>query len=235
MHKWWVIMENFAGTVEHLKYLQQFEYIFSDLYFIKDLSEKIDEKYSLTIKEYNHTYEASNKFGYSISCQEYYLYNEKNELLFNTKFCFGRSFFKYLKHVNRNDYFICGNDLCDFTIFNITANIEHRFISGDLLFENYKPGCSNGFWYVTTLLYYPNGNFLVVNGQDTMNREMCVVCDFSNPDQVPYKNKSLSVFCDDSCTAIKFTETGLLIGIGEDNYVEKEIPYNILHELLIAQ
>ena len=117
-------LTNFANSSEYKEFIQQFEYIFDEKYFKKKIDEiTINPNYKISINEYNHTYYVRENYAKSISCHEIRLIRYDKTIYMNKIVFTVKPFFQYIKHENGNEYFICGSDLLDFSVYNITKNI----------------------------------------------------------------------------------------------------------------
>jgi len=218
-------MDNFAYTLQYKQYLKQFEYIFNEKYF-RGINEKIIKNYKILIEEYNHTYDVSKNYGKSISCHRIKLLVNGNIIYENKSVFIVKPFFQYIKHKNENEYFVSGNDLLDFSVFNITKNQEYKYVNEYIINENYEGDCNNEFWYITEWKYNPKNNYVAINGQDGMNCETITIFDFTKPEKLPYHFRNLSQeidkkYNDGTCTAMEWVENnGLLIKIGEEQTQE---------------
>jgi len=157
--------KNVANTEASRIYSEKYDYIFADEYFTDEQSFDLTDNYSLTIKNFNHSYDVSRNYGYSISCQQLFL-KDKQNVLFSSRFSFGKLFHHYLLHSNNNEYLICGHDLLEFTVYNISKDIKYRFLNICSIDTDSKEDCQNEFWYITTIFYNPDNNLMAINGQD---------------------------------------------------------------------
>jgi hypothetical protein len=204
-------MKNYANSIEYQTYLKQYDYIFNNAYFVNNKEIKLTEKFKVFVENYNHSYHVSKNYGYSISCQKIHLLNNENKSIYQLKLVFGTPFFQYIKHSNNDEYFICGNDLLDFSIFNISKNRETKFVSEYVVNDDTEEDCNNEFWYIKEWIYNPQNNLVAINGQDGMNCATVTVCDFTQPDKLPLIFKNLSQFVlakhgDYTCRACQWTE-----------------------------
>ncbi len=216
--------KNVAGSLACKEYFEGFDYIFSQKYFQKSESVSIADKYKISIDYYNHSYMVTKNSGYSISCQYLALTDIENQLLYSYKNVFGKLFYHYLAHSNGNEYLMCGLDLMEFSIYNISKNDESRFVSICRVDDDSGDDCQNEFWYITTLLYNPSNNFVAINGQDGMNCATVTLCDFSDPDDFSsIKAISLGTFVaekydDPTCIALEWNENNdLLLNVCEED------------------
>ena len=83
------------------------------------------------------------------------------------------------------------------------------------------------FWYINEWIYNKNNNFVAINGQDGMNCSTITICDFTEPEKLPYNCVNLTPLIykkhdTTTCNSKKWLEdNGLLIVIGEE--LSKEI------------
>jgi len=234
-------MKNFANTIEYRQYVEKFEYIFDEQYYIDFKIIQISDCYKVKVKNYNHEYKVSKNYGYSISCQEITLLDSKENMLFHTILVFGKPFFDYVKHSNGNEYFICGNDLLNYTIYNISKNKSFNFVSEDVVNDYYDGDCDNEFWYITKWIYNPGSNMVAINGQDGMNCSTVTLCDFSEPDALPLKFENLSFHSKfrDLCGethiyALEWTTDGsLVLFVNEEKSQELILDKQLIENIMI--
>ncbi|MGE8292584.1 MAG: hypothetical protein ACN6ON_12930 [Sphingobacterium sp.] len=216
-------MKNYADSIEYKKYFGQYNYIFEKDYFINQETHFLTDKIKLTIDNYNHAYNITTNYGKSISCQSITLSDKIDIQIFTSKYAFGKLFYQYIRHSNNYEYFISGNDLMEFSIYNITKNKEYKFVSECRIDENSDDDCDNEFWYIKEWLYNPTNNLVAINGQDGMNCSTVTVCDFTNPEILPIKFKNLykmlaDEYKDGTCNAIGWTDSNFLeLEVGEEN------------------
>ncbi|MDR2920344.1 MAG: hypothetical protein LBV72_13400 [Tannerella sp.] len=158
-------MRNYVNSIEYEKYRERYEYIFDKAYFINCKEVELTENLSVLVENYNHTYKTSKNYGHSISCQKFNLV-KSDKVIYQLKMVFGKPFFQYIKHSNNDEYFICGNDILDFSVFNISKNIENRFVSEYIVNDDAKGYFNNEFWYIKEWIYNPKNNLVAINGQD---------------------------------------------------------------------
>ena len=199
-------MENYANSLEYKKYLEQFNYIFRKTYYKNDNKIILYNNYNLSIKKYNHIYTIGKNYKKSVDCFEINL-KKYNEIIFKTRTVFGIPFFQYIKHKNNNEYFICGNDLLDFLVYNITKNEEYKYVNEYMINDNYEGNCNNEFLYITEWKYNKNNNFVAINGYDGYSN-IITIGDFSKPEKLPYNFQWLSPkeYGFENCTAIGWLE-----------------------------
>ena len=214
-------MKNYTDSIDYQLYLKKYDYIFDKVYFVNTEEIKLAENLSVLIENYNHSYKVSKNYGYSISCQKICLLKAGVEI-YELKMVFGKPFFQYIKHSNGNEYFICGNDLLDFSVFNISTNKENRFVSEYIINESTEEECNNEFWYIKEWIYNSKNNLVAINGQDGMNCSTITLCDFTEPDKFPLHFKNLIEFVynthnESACTTYGWKENDLEIEIGEEH------------------
>jgi hypothetical protein len=184
-------VDNFANTAQYYNYLNQFEYIFNEIYFKESKEIMINNDYKYQLKKYNHYYQVGKNYYYDVNCFGIMLLkNEK--IIYETRTVFGEPFCQYIKHKNGKEYFISGNDLLDFSVYNITENEEYKYVNECLINDDFTGDCNNEFWYITDLIYNEHNNFIAINGQDGMNESTVTICDFNEPDNLPYRFKNLT-------------------------------------------
>lgn len=217
------LKENIAYSAEYEKYVDQFSYIFHNVYFTHQEVNSLSDNYKVVIDHFNHTYNISEKAGYSISCQLIVLMNRFEKKIYEYKSVFGKSFHYYLVHSNHNEYFICGNGLNQYAIFNITKNVEHIFADKCIVGKQW---CNSEFWYIWEMQYNPKNNLLFINGQDMMNCPTVTIADLTNPEVVPLKTKNLGsylVTLDNEyafCKALSWNvDNSLTLEVGEEDPV----------------
>lgn len=227
-------VKDYADSIEYKKYFEQYDYIFEKDYFISQEIHLLTDEIKLTIDNYNHSFNITNNYGKSICCQIVTLSNKNGNKIFTAKYAFGKLFYQYIRHSNNNEYFVSGNDLMEFSIYNITKNKEYKFVSECRIDENSDEDCDNEFWYIKEWLYNPINNLVAINGQDGMNCSTVTVCDFSTPEILPIKFKNLSKiiakeYDGEVCNAIRWTENNFLeLDVSEEtpkviNLTEKRI------------
>lgn len=216
-------MKNCADNIEYKNYLDQYNYIFEKSYFIKQEIHILTDEMKLFIDHYNHSYAITDKYGKSINAQKLILLNKQNEPIYTTKYAFGKLFYHYIRHSNNNEYLISGNDLMEFSVYNITKKEEYRFVSECRIDEDSEAACDNEFWYIKEWIYNPINNVVAINGPDGMNCSTVTICDLTTPEQLPIKFRNLcnSLAVDgeaEICTAIRWTkENALELEVGEEN------------------
>ncbi|MCS4224610.1 hypothetical protein [Sphingobacterium sp. BIGb0165] len=216
-------MKNYANSIAYGKYLEQYNYIFEKTYFIKQAIHSLTEDIKLIIDNYNHSYDITHNYGKSISCQNITLQDKTGNEIFTARYAFGKLFHQYIKHSNNNEYFIAGNDLMEFSIYNITKSEEYKFVSECRIDEESDEGCDNEFWYIKEWIYNPTNNLIAINGQDLMNCATITVGDFTNPEMLPLKFKNLhkvlaDQYGDGPCNAIRWTDRNCLeLEVCEEN------------------
>lgn len=216
-------MKNYADSIEYKKYFEQYNYIFEKEYFINQETHFLTDKIKLTIDNYNHSYNITSNYGESISCQSIKLSDKMGNQIFTSKYAYGRLFYQYIRHSNNTEYFVSGNDLMEFSIYNITKNKEYKFVGKCRIDENYDEDCNNEFWYIKEWIYNPKNNLIAINGQDLMNCSTVTVCDFTNPEMLPIKFKNLHKLIadkheDGTCNAKRWTNNDFLeLEVCEEN------------------
>lgn len=216
-------LKNYADSIEYKKYLEQYNYIFDKDYFIDQEIHFLTDEIKLIIDNYNHSYNLTHNYGKSISCQRLTLYDNHDNQLYTTRYAFGKIFYQYIRHSNNNEYFVSGNDLMEYAIYNITKNKAYKFVSECRIDENSEEDCDNEFWYIKEWLYNPANNLIAIHGQDGMNCSTVTVCDFTNPEILPLKFKNLykiiADHCQDgTCSAKRWTDNNLLeLEVCEEN------------------
>ncbi|MDR2284255.1 MAG: hypothetical protein LBE37_13645 [Sphingobacterium sp.] len=184
-------MKNYANSIVYDDYFEQYNYIFEKPYFIGQESHNLTDDIELVIDNYNHSYDITHNYGKSISCQRIKLLDKAGNELFTAKYAFGRLFYQYIRHSNNNEYFISGNDLMEYSIYNITKQEEYKFVSECRILEESDEDCDNEFWYITEWMYNPTNNLIAINGQDMMNCSTVTIGDFTNPEILPLRFKNL--------------------------------------------
>ena len=218
-------MKNYANIIEYERYLEQYNYIFDENYLKSQEEHILTDKIKLLVDNFNHSYYVTDNFGYSISCQTLQLFDKGERQIFSCKYAFGKLFYQYIRHSNENEYFISGNDLLEYSIYNITKNEEFKFISECRIDEDSEEDCDNEFWYIKKWIYNPKNNLVAINGQDGMNSKTVTLCEFTNPEIVPLKFKNLykTIAAKGKygiCNAIGWTENNNLeIEVGEEQRV----------------
>ena len=216
-------MKNYANSIAYKEYLEQYNYIFEKAYYMGQENHALTDDVKVIIENYNHSYDITHNYGKSISCQRIKLLDKTGNELFTTRFAFGKLFYQYILHSNSNEYFIAGNDLMEFSIYNITKSEEYKFVSECRIDEESDEDCDNEFWYITEWIYNPENNLVAINGQDMMNCATVTVADFTNPDVLPLKFKNLykvlaDQYEDGTCSAIRWTDKNSLeLEVCEEN------------------
>ena len=230
-------MDNYANSLEYKKYIEQFDYIFQKQYFKKVDEIVLNNNYKVLVINYNHTYQIGKNYYKSVSCQVFKLM-DNDKVIYQTKAVFGRPFLQYIKHKDNNEYFICGNNLLDFSVYNITKNDEYKYVNEHIINDNYHGYCNNDFWYITEWLYNKNTNFVAINGQDVMNCATVTIGNFIEPEKLLYSFVNLSSllyrkYNEATCKAIKWLENNnLLVIIGEENSREVIITEDEINKII---
>lgn len=216
-------MKNYANSIEYKTYFEQYNYIFDQAYFENNETYFLTDDIKISIDNYNHSYDITHNFGKSVSCQSLILLDKTGNQIFSAKYAFGKLFYQYIRHANNDEYFISGNDLMEFSVYNITKNEEYKFVSECRINEDSEEDCDNEFWYIKEWLYNPNNNLVAINGQDGMNGVTVTACNFSNPETLPIKFKNLykiiaEKYEDGTCNALRWTkENDLELEVCEEN------------------
>jgi hypothetical protein len=217
-------MENFANSSKYKEYMKQFEYIFDEKYLKKKIDENIiNQYYKISINEYNHTYNVAKNYAKSISCHEIRLLHNDKTIYTNKIVWTVQPFFQYIKHKNENEYFMCGSNLLFFSVYNITENTEYKYIDEYMANDDYDGDCNNEFWYITELIYNKNNNFIAINGQDGTNDPTVTICDFTEPEKLPYNCVNLSPiiykeYGRRTCNSKKWLEDNSLLIVLDEKY-----------------
>ncbi|NDV96296.1 hypothetical protein D0T84_15445 [Dysgonomonas sp. 521] len=215
--------KNIAGSEKALMHKEKYKYIFSEEYFKDRTTVGLNPDYNLVIENYNHSYKVSTNYGYHIDCQNILLQDKSSDTLFSTRFTFGKLFYHYLLHSNNNEYLVCGYDLLEFAVYDITNKTEHQFFDICNLDEDSEEDCQNEFWYIKKLFYNAENNLLAITGQDGMNVSTVTVCDFSNPDDFfSYRATNLGKYINDTygdycCSAHGWAGNKLQLSVCEEN------------------
>ncbi|MFD2556088.1 hypothetical protein [Sphingobacterium tabacisoli] len=159
-------MKNYANSIAYKEYLEQYNYIFEKAYYMGQENHALTDNVKVVIENYNHSYDITHNYGKSISCQRIKLLDKTGNELFTTRFAFGKLFYQYILPSNSSEYFIAGNDLMEFSIYNITKSEEYKFVSECRIDEESDEDCDNEFWYITEWIYNPENNLVAINGQD---------------------------------------------------------------------
>ncbi|WP_378411150.1 hypothetical protein [Rhodocytophaga aerolata] len=212
---------NIANSIAYMKYVSQFDYIFSKAFFTHQELIALSGNYKVVIDYFNHTYTISEKVGCSVSCQLIIVLNRWDKILYQYKNVFGNPFHYYFCHSNSSEYLMCGADLLQFTIFNITKNKAHTFADKCIID---KQECISEFWYISGMQYNRSNNLLFINGQDMMNCPTVTIADLTNPEIVPLHTKNLGSFLaklDNDyafCKAVNWnSNNSLTLEVGEEN------------------
>ncbi|MDO1451832.1 hypothetical protein Q0590_36520 [Rhodocytophaga aerolata] len=234
-----MLTENIALSPQYENHQKQFDYIFQKAHLIHTTSQEVSPKYRLDIHHYHHGYLTSEKSGYSISCQQLILRNQVGESVFEYKNRFGYVFYHYLQHSNTNEYLLCGNDLHEYVVYNITRNQVHQYASPGLLQPEKR---TSHYWYIKELLYSPTADLIAVNGQDMMNCPAVTVLELDAPDVVPLKMLNLGLYLGQHyeegyfCRALAWTaDSGLQLWVGEEVSQTVILPVRQIRELLQNQ
>ncbi len=216
-------MKNYANSIAYEEYLEQYNYIFEKPYFVGQESHSLSDDIKLIIDNYNHSYDITHNYGKSISCQSIKLLDKSGNELFTSRYAFGKLFYQYILHSNNNAYFISGNDLMEFSIYNITKQEEYKFVSECRIEEESDEDCNNEFWYIKEWIYNPINNLIAINGQDMMNCSTVTIGDFTNPETLPLKFKNLykilaDQYEDGTCYATRWADNNCLeLQVCEEN------------------
>lgn len=234
-------MKNFADSIAYEKYFEQYEYIFEKAYFVDQEVHSLTDEFKLIIDNYNHSYDITHNYGKSISCQNIKLFDKTGCQIFTSRYAFGKLFYQYIRHSNNNEYLISGNDLMEFSIYNITKNEEYKFVSECRIDEDSDEDCDNEFWYIREWIYNPINNLVAINGQDLMNCATVTVCDFAYPEVLPLKFKNLyktlaDRYDDGTCNAVGWTDDNCLeLDVCEENSKNVKLTAQKISELLIKK
>lgn len=183
-------MKNYADTEAYLKFLQEFEYIFSREYHIRNDTIKLTDQITLYIEHFLHDDRLN---SCAIHCQTALLKDDRDKTIFVYKSVCGYLFYKYIQHANGNEYFIAGSSLNDYVLFNITEHTAMKYVGAQIVREQpHREYTPDLYWYIETLIYNPLNNLLAINGPDILNCSRVAVFEFTDEQLFPFKFYSLS-------------------------------------------
>lgn len=97
------------------------------------------------------------------------------------------------RHSNQNEYFICGGNLSNLSIYNITTRKLQRLICRCVIDDDFKDQCAQDYQCFLDWVYNPKNDLLVIKFYFYEVGMTVAICDFSNPDELPLKARNLKL------------------------------------------
>lgn len=151
----------------------------------KDEVISLSDKYTLTIENYNQGEEYWNLTKGIIR-------NSDGEIIFEIKRNYCDFWYKFISHLNGNDYLLCGEDYQGYNVLNLTTQKNYKYMSD---------GAAEGFGFCwSSVESSPNAKKILVCGCMWGGPYQYKIFDFTNPDE-PLRE----LFDDKACFEFDFS------------------------------
>lgn len=224
-------MENYADTIEYEKYMAEYDYLFEKSYFVKNKGITLSDEFRVSIDEYGTQVEPDQHFIHDIHGEQFQLLDRQGKVIYSDKYIFSRVYYTYIRHSNQNEYFICGENLSNLSIYNITERKLQRLVCSCVIDDDFKDQCAQGYQCFLDWIYNPNNNLLAIKFYFYEVGMTVAICDFSKPDELPLQVKDLNLkiishYNDGYTQQFRWTE---------ENNLEIQIPEDVSISIKTAQ